>query len=91
MGVFANKTELRVGIKALWAKAAVGLWERMKRVGEGNKSEDPGWQSETQSRLRWGRDWRTQTLGGEREAEKASKTSTVRILAIFRKLLCKVC
>lgn len=42
MGVFANKTELRERIKALWAKARVGLWEQVKRVGEGNKSEDPG-------------------------------------------------
>lgn len=51
----------------------------------------PEWRGEMQSRLRWGRYWRTQIFGGEREAEKASKTSTVRILAIFRKLLCKVC
>lgn len=34
--------ELRERIKALWAKATVGLWEQVKRVGEGNKSEDPG-------------------------------------------------
>lgn len=47
MGVFANKTELRERIKALWAKARVGLWEQVKRVGEGNKSEDQGARGDT--------------------------------------------